>query len=202
MQIVENQTKRIYPWQILAGRFIGLFQLVIVLAGCSAVPHERQQTAAIKSADSISANHDLTIEKAVALEPPEVVTWVQIPTQTNSIPATPAYHATVKVTSSAGQLASEKGASEGHNSFSIPLGAKLILLAVGFALLLLIFILAKRQFENTALGQGVALADGVLADRIRAMRVRLLHEQPADQVKTQAEIAELEAQRGRIKRPA
>jgi hypothetical protein len=189
-------------------KHLTLISLCLLLAGCSTMlPSKRTENASVKTADSIATQQTLTVEKII--ESTEVP--VSISGSSNAVvrilPAgpglsedsPPAYKSTLRVTSGAVQSGGSSENATSRFSISLPTGVKLILLAIGILLLVVAGVIAKRAIANTAAGQAIGLADAFLANRIRALRERVMHSTDAEELaRVNAEIAGLESDRGRL----
>lgn len=174
-----------------------------MLAGCSLLPADKSRSEAVKSSEALAASHDVsftrslevTPEMAIAISRDAAVTARDLPPLPPTIREVQSYKAT------ASQTAGSHATASGTASTKLSLGAKLILTGVGIFILTAAILLAWRYLKGTAIGQAAALADDVLARRIRALRERsTLSTDAAEIARAQAEIAELEAERGRNKR--
>jgi DMSO reductase anchor subunit len=173
--------------------------LMMVMAGCSLLPADKSRSEATQATEAIAASHDLTIKRALEVGP-EMVACIA-PDAPVTSRALPPIREELTVVASSSQSGGSRATAKGDSSTKLSLGAKLILAGIGVFLLTAALLFAWKHLKGTAIGQGIALADDVLARRIRTLRERAtLATDAAEIARVQAEIADLEAERGRNKR--
>jgi hypothetical protein len=169
------------------------------LNGCSMLPAERQRSEALKTTEQISTSADRTTERTLTVTP-EFAMAVR-DSNVVAIPLGPSVTEVVKVSSSTATGAGSRENSQASLAVTIPLGVKLLLVAAGIAALVGVVIWARRAAAGTAFGQGLNLADEILARQIRKLRERVsLSSDDGEQKKVLADIGDLEAERGRLKK--
>lgn len=182
-------------WSVKTFAAIGL----LMLCSCGFVPREVKQQETIKQTAALAATRNSELEQKIVSAPqPTIVTSSNPRTgevQTTITPApavvTSKYHDGVEVE------ASESGKSWYLWAETIPLGVKLILLAIGIGMLLGIWFYIRKI--SAAAAASSELADHVLAEQIQRLRSKAMlsteHEEVAH---ANVEIAALEAQRGKL----
>lgn len=201
--------------------FIGLTM------GCgSLIPTERQQSQSVKSTEALATDQERTIRRILEVTPGIPLGAESVITRSAGALAsesTPTRSATGKsaganpAASTVAQVpvqiredlyydsrsktgAGSQASAAGNLSVSIPLGVKLALIGVGIAAIAGAIWGAWRLAKNTAIGQAVALVDSTIAQKIRTKReAATLAKDPDTIAKLQAEIAEAEAERGRLR---
>lgn len=168
----------------LLGISVLLLLCVQFLAGCGLLPSEHQKSESVRATEALSSEQGMTVRRIFEMSP----------ALTNS----GRVHEQVEITTSSATDAGSKSNLSGSSSVTIPLGVKLGLAGLGLLVLVVAVRYAWTHLKGTAVGQGIALADDWLARRIRDARSKA--QTTTDQgelLKLNAEIAELEAERGR-----
>lgn len=201
-----------------------LTSILLALAiGCgSMIPKEQSQGAALATADKISSQQALTIQKAIKGSPPPNVTISGTNNTTYVSPgmavpgnyfadhikgedlppmAQTAYQEMTTVTSGTKQAAGSSETQSWYDAIKIPLGVKIALLAIGLALLFAVvggaIWFAKRN--SAAAAAAFAAADGMIARRLSAVAEKAaLESDKAKQAELMAEKATLEKERGKL----
>lgn len=178
--------------------------LAMLLVGCgSLVPTERQQSQSVKSTEALAVEQERTIQRVfevtpgLALADQEEVRRVPGKPISHEAPATVSERVSYISKTKTGADTDSK--SEGSSETSIPLGVKIAL--VGIGLLILVFALKSlvAWAKGTAIGQAAGYADDMLREVIRRKRAEAAQStDTAFIARVQAEIAELEADRGRL----
>jgi hypothetical protein len=172
---------------------------ILFANGCSLLPSERHRSEALKTTEAISTSADRTTERTLTVTP-EFAMAVR-DSNVVAIPLGPSVTEVVKVSSSTATGAGSRENSQASLAVTIPLGVKLLLVAAGIAALVGVVIWARRAAAGTAFGQGLNLADEILARQIRKLRERVsLSSDDGEQKKVLADIGDLEAERGRLKK--
>lgn len=202
------------------------FILAAFLTGCSLLPTSKTQSEAVKAADSLSAQSQQTFRRVTTGTPapggpavrvggiwnrvtlpgvssaPESVQVapgaVYAPAQAPVASALPPFQETVEFSAGTAQDVASKSSAKGSLDVSIPMGVKIGLVGVGLVLLAwgVRVIRASSAAANAAYGA----ADAALASRIRSWREKATTAtDPGEIARLQASIAELEADRGRLK---
>lgn len=199
--------------------------LVLMGAGCGTmIPREQSQGAALATADKISSQQALTIQKAVRGSPPPNVTisgtnnttyvspGVALPpgffggaVKSEDLPAMAqsSYQEMTTVTSGTKQAAGSSETQSWYDAIKIPLGVKLALLAVGLAMLAAVVFaviwFAKRN--SAAAAAAFSAADSIVAQQIDRVHAKLaVASDPKQQAELAEEKAQLEKQRGKLGR--
>lgn len=208
---------------------------ILLLCGCSMMPATKHESAATKAADSIANQQSMTVEKTVELQAPTLTAFVPQPgTEPQQIKmASPSaileapvqsvmpssyissgqgYRSSVKVTSASGQTAGSNTAADSAFSITLPLGVKLILLALGIILFIVAIWLAKRSSPAVAaavsagergIAGAVKAADQVISTQIQTLRSRAMKATDPSEIAIHAtDIARLEGDRGRLAKDA
>lgn len=144
-----------------------------------------------------SSNVNVRVEPAPVAPSYRTVQAAPISSAADAVP----YFRETEASAGAGVNASSNSDAHTEQATSIPLGVKLTLIGIGLAAIVGALVFAWKHIRTTALGQGIAAADSILANRIRAARARATTSRDAEEIaKAMAEVADLEAERGRIKR--
>jgi hypothetical protein len=107
------------------------------------------------------------------------------------------YREETTYTSTSDQIAASNDDAKAKLEMTIPMGVKLILLGVG--LLICIYAIAVARKSSASVNAAFQMADGVLSNRIRAMRdMALTSTEPSKIAELQTQIAALESDRGRM----
>lgn len=174
--------------------------LVALAAGCgSLVPVERSRSQSVQATESLAVEQERTIRRMLEVTPAAAAPPAASSPKGPAPVAQPlreelSYTTSTRTGAGSAQLAS------GQDRSSIPLGVKLVLLAAGVASLVGALLLAWRYAKATAAGQALALADDVLAQRVRALRAESATSTDQQAIaRVQAQVAELEAERGRLR---
>lgn len=175
--------------------------LVLVVTGCSLLPADKTKSEAVKSSENTSANHDLTIRRALEVGPERGLRVAREgEVASHQLPAETPMRETLEIHSVASQSASANDAAAGNSSVTIPLFVKVIGLGVGIAVLTGAILFALKSAKGTAFGQGLQLADEALARAIQRKRqVAATTTDSSKQAEIHAELAQLEADRGKLK---
>lgn len=109
------------------------------------------------------------------------------------------YHEEIKYASSVDAADSEKLATKDRKDISIPLGVSIALLGIG--VLIALFAFNRVRQSSLAVNAAYQTFDGVLASQIRSVRERAILATDSSTISMlNAQIADLEAQRGRLAR--
>lgn len=176
--------------------------LVLLLAGCSTfVPSTRENTAAHKVADNASTKANAEFVGTVQYDPEPTVEVIDAGKKGTTVRITPQPRVveTKAVSVAAGKAAIHEDATT-VNSVNIPLGVKLILLAIGIVGVIFALKWAYNAIRATAIGQAIGKGDAFLANRIRSYRARASDSSATtdDKAFYASEIAELESERARL----
>jgi hypothetical protein len=203
------------------------FILAAFLTGCSLLPTSKTQSEAVKAADSLSTQSQQTFRKVTTGTPaptgpavrvggiwnrvtlpgvspaPEVVKvapgGVYAPSQAPVASALPPFQETVEFTAGSDQTVASKSSAKGTLDVSIPMGVKIGLVGVG--LILLAWGVRTIRASSAAVNAAYGAADATLASRIRSWREKAVTAtDPTEIAKLQSNIAELEADRGKLAR--
>ena len=168
-----------------------LFLSLFSFNACSLLPSEREQSQSLKATEALLAQHDLTIKRATEREQGIVVT------RDGQVVAVP-IRETLEISSKSSTDAGTKTNANGTFSQTIPLGVKLTLIGIGIIAIVFGLSFAWKRLKVTAIGQGISLADDVLAGQIRKIRNRAqTSTDPSEIARLNADIADLESERGR-----
>lgn len=197
-------------------RFIVLLSFAVLLSGCGALlPSRKSESAAVKAAESVSTTQNETVRhivKAPAQKAPEQteikigglgnkvdVRFPEPPPQERQIACEPAqYQSDTTYSIQRTGKAGIKEDLKGNFDVSIPMGVNLLLLAGGVIAIVIAIKIAKNSSASTK--AAFDMADSVIAHRIRAFRERVAQSTDASELaRLNAEIASLEADRGRLK---
>lgn len=161
---------------------LAILALAALLAGCShLIPTERTESAGVKASETISATHDLTVEAAVKTLAPTI--------STNG--------GSIRIYSKAAQVAGSTENISANSLLKIPFGVKLMLLAGGLGALTAVIWFIRRQYA--AVDVAFRTADQGFARAIEKVRARAVAATDHREIAlAQQEIAQLEAERGRI----
>lgn len=173
--------------------------LLIFFCGCGLVPKETQSQQTIKQTASLAATRNSELEQRIVSAPqPTIVTSSNPKTGETMTTITPA--PAVASSRYVDAMIAEGGEhSTNWYSFteSIPLGVKLILLAIGVGMFLAIWLYVRKV--SLAAQEAGELADHVLAEQIQRLREKAIAATDhRDIAMHSTEIAALEAQRGRL----
>jgi predicted extracellular nuclease len=184
---------------------LGFFSFVIVglvlflFAGCGLIPSERQKSESTSAAEKLGASHDLTVDRIFSTGPSEQAFRYFSSNGVSSQALPPVYEQT-HVESKSSQNAGSKDAASGESSVSIPFGVKIGLVGVGLIVCVVGIKFLVSAAKNTAAGQAVSVFDGMLSNYLQSWRT---HAQtttdPHEMAEANAEIAELEAMRGKLR---
>lgn len=167
--------------------------LCFIFGGCSLVPSEKQRSESVRSTEAIASSRDLTIRRALETFPERGLS-VESNRPVVAIPL----RERIEIESHDASNAGSKDAAFGTSVVSIPLGVKLALIGFGIILITAGTLFAWRYLKATWLGHGIQLADGLLAAQIRKVRERMVNAPPDIAAKHAHDIAELEAERGKL----
>jgi hypothetical protein len=179
--------------------FLLLTLSALFLSGCgSLIPSERKSSESVKASEAIATAQNQTVRRTLEVVPEMANKIAQWGSNVSSV-SLPAIREQVEVISSSDSNAGTKEQAFGSNAVSIPLGVKLGLIGVGIAIIVGALLFAWRSVKSTSFGQGLALADEALARQVRSWRnYAATVRDPEEQSEANAEIAELEAERGRL----
>jgi hypothetical protein len=134
--MIREQSKRSELGWIDLLLVIVLLSLLLFLPGCgSIVPSERKARAAAAESSRITAAHSAEITKQAENIPPPISVSVSGTNNTTSLSIEPSRTIT-RIRSIEDSAASDRAESSERSSSSIPAGVKLILIAIGLALIL------------------------------------------------------------------
>ncbi len=153
-----------------------------LLCGCGTlIPKERSDSAGVKASEQISTRHDLTIASVVNALAPTVAT----------------NGGSFRVESKSSQSAGSKENIQAWTEVSIPAGVKMILAAIGLALLTVAVWLVRRS--SSAVNAAFQATDQGLAQAINMVRQKAVAAvDHKDIAEAQSIIAILEAERGKL----
>lgn len=115
------------------------------------------------------------------------------------IPNDQQYREEIQYTSNVDAADAEKAATKDRKEISIPLGVSIALLGIG--VLIALFAFNRVRKSSLAVNAAYQTFDGVLANQIRAVRERAILATDSSTISMlNAQIADLEAQRGRLAR--
>lgn len=157
-----------------------------LLAGCSAfVPKEKTSVSTVATAEKIAAQNSVAIQRVVQGAPPQPLPSVTVSGTSNRVDIAyappvhtaakllPPYQDATSFTATTGQDSSTKLDDNTTSSVTIPLGAKLAMLAVGLAMLGGVVFLGVRALKRSSLAAASAFE---LADSGMAKGIKLAHE--------------------------
>jgi hypothetical protein len=168
------------------------------LGGCSLGLSEHQKSESVKASEAISAQHDLTIRRALE-SGPEFGRY-SVSNDVRSMPL----RESLEITSHSGSNAGSKDSADGKSETSIPAGVKWLLAAAGALALFYVGKLIWTSAKTTAIGQGVSqglkVADGLVGSYLQSWET---HAQTTvdqkEQAEANAEIAELRKMKEKLK---
>mgnify|MGYP001576748295 CR=1 FL=1 len=187
--------------------------MLIALTGCGTlIPKESNEQAAIRATDSIATQNSVESHRQIQPEIPsaEVITYNN--EKVASKITLPAARQDILTKSESSQGANSKGSLMGGSSVSIPLGVKIILIALGIgSLAAVVFgiikyaksqspaIAAALSLADRAAKEAITRADQVLAKEVQKHRDEAIAAKTAeDQLWHQTQIANLETERGKL----
>ena len=174
-----------------------LFVTVLLFGCASLVPGERKASEAVKSSEAIATAQNQTIRRTLEVVP-EIALRVSQSSNISGV-ALPTVREQVEIFSSLNSDAGSKEFARGSNQVVIPFGVKSALVGVGLVIMVAGVTWAWHVAKTTSFGQGIKLADNVLAGQIRSWRNHLAQTtDDREKLEANAEIAELEAERGRL----
>ena len=144
--------------------------------------------------------------KIPQVEPVHPVHVEVSPVPVPRVPATPSegteqqpYHEEIKYASNVDAADTEKTATKDRKEISIPIGVSIGLAGVG--ILILLFAINKVRQSSLAVNAAYQTFDGMLAQQIRSVRERAILATDNSTISMlNAQIADLESQRGRLAR--
>lgn len=198
-----------------------LILFVVLICGCAGlVPNEHKTSESVKSSEAIAVAQNQTIkrtlevvpEMAIKISQPSAVSSVALPAhqsaptaaaqsaQSSPVIVTPAaIREQVEVTTQSSTDGGSIDSARGKTEVSIPMGVKLALLGIGLAILIGALVWGWKYVKTTAFGQAIEVADMALANQIRVLREKVAASiDPKEHAETQARIASLEAERGKL----
>jgi hypothetical protein len=191
-------------------KLITLTLLIVLCSGCaSLVPNERKQSASVKAAETLNTESEKTIRRTLTIAPS---IWTKLRKagveggkQMASNPdyastdAGPYVHEVLEVNSTSTTGAGSKDAATGSLAVSIPLGVKLILLAIGLGLLVLIIWIIRKQ--SAAVDAAFKVGDNGMAALISQLETwAQTSTNPEDTAKANALLNLANKERGKIGR--
>ena len=176
----------------------------ILLCSCgSLLPSERQRSESVRATENLAVEQERTIRRVLEVTPQNSLAGTRVsPGLTGSrdpvVTVTP-LREDLSYTTKTRTGAGSANRSEASLVESIPLGVKILLVAAGTGALVLAVRYAVKSVRGTAIGEAIALADSSLSASIRAKRhAAQVETDPATMARLNAEIAESEAERGRL----
>lgn len=175
--------------------------LCALLCGCGTlVPKESQKSQSVQATENLGTESERTIRRVLEVTP-QIGHGLKIQKDgivtTYDLPAALKEDLTMTTASRTGAGSTSK--AEGSLISSIPLGVKLALIGIGIAAIVAALAMAWKYVKNTALGQGISLGDEILQNKIRTKRAAAMAATDAKEIaQHNAEIAEMEAERGRL----
>jgi hypothetical protein len=185
--------------------------LALLLSGCGAlIPRTTKRTSAATESAAAKVGTSEAFERIVTgpAQQPQQAAPVRIGGMGNKVevtmPAPPPSAVPLPTRSESFRYESQADAEDASDStldtltnISIPAGVKLGLLAAG--ILAMLFALNRVRNASAAASAAFSAADGAMAQQIRRMRERAVVATDAATINAlQAQIAELEAERGRL----
>lgn len=173
---------------------------VIGACGCSLLPTERQRSEAVKATEAIATTSERTTERTLEITPASAFeVYATAASNAPAVAQLPLVREQTRVTTRTDTGAGSRNSANGSTSVSIPMGVKIGLLGIGILILGGALAWAWRYVKSTAFGQGASLVHDLAARQIRKLRDRAaLSTDPTEQARLQVDIAELEAERGKL----
>lgn len=170
---------------------------LVLMTGCtSLVPHERKQQVAIESAGKLSIESQTQLTKQVENAPPPVTVTSSGASNTVSVVVLPTNTKT-QATQSSGQIARSQDYDFGSVASSIPMGVKLILIAIGASMLLAVIWYVRRS--SAAANAAFSAADSALARQIDKLTSSATLETDPSKIAHLSNLrADLEKERGKL----
>ena len=171
--------------------------ICFLLAGCAAlVPKEQHQSQSVQATEAIATESERTTRRTMSVVP-EMVRSIHQSNGVASFAITETTEDTARISTGAGSRSDARGSS----TVSIPLFVKIIGLAVAIGALAGVLMWLWRSAKTTAIGQGLQAADQLAAGWIRRKRTQATLATDREEInRLNAEIAEMEADRGRLKK--
>lgn len=120
-----------------------------LLAGCSLLPSEHRSSEAVKSSEATAATHETTIKRSFEAVPEFATRVAQWATNAGTTPL--AIREAVEVHDIYDTNAGSRAAAQGSSLTTLPMGTKLILLAIGgFLLLALVWAIRRSSVAANA----------------------------------------------------
>lgn len=162
---------------------------LLFLAGCSLIPKEKKETAAIRTAQEVTAENAVEIDHVVQGERAAPTPNIDVSGNSNKVDIlvnsprqadgglavesqSAPYRATTRVKTGTTQDSSVKSAEKSDSSVTIPAGVKLILYGIGLAVVCTVVFFAVRIARKNSVAAAAAFdaTDEGLAAGIRAVR--------------------------------
>lgn len=171
----------------------------LLLSGCSAlVPSEKRVSQSVQATEAIHSDVERTTERTMSVVP-EMAIAVRQDSNVVAIPLGSSVSEVTKTTTRSSTGAGSRDTAAGSSASTIPLFVKIIGSGIGLIVLAIGLRWLWNTVKTTALGQGLAAADDLAARHIRKLRERAaLATDASEQARLNLDIAELEAERGRL----
>lgn len=192
-------------------RTLILTAVITLCAGCgSLIPKEQQKSQSVASAEALAVEQEKTIRRVMEVGPQAAAIYQRPVTVKPGLAGPKDEYVTVvplgqpvredltyTTTTKTGAGSSAK--ADGSSITSIPLGVKLGLIGLGIAAITASLLFAWKSIRGTGVGHGIALADEVIANQIRAKRAAMARSTDQSEItRIATEVAEAEAERGRL----
>lgn len=137
--------------------------LIATVTGCTPLLSERKASEAVRSSEAVAASHETTIKRTFESVPELASAVQQSGTGVVSVPL--AVRETLEVRDTTDHSAGSRATAQGSSITSLPMGTKLILLAIGgFLLLALVWAIRRSSVAaNAAYKAGDAALGNVIS---------------------------------------
>lgn len=145
-----------------------LLLLALLLSGCSLLPSEHRSSEAVKSSEATAATHETTVRRSFEAVPEMTTRLSQWGTNVAGTPV--AVRETLDVRDVYDTNAGSRAAAQGSSITSLPLGTKLILVAIGgFLLLALVWAIRRSSVAADAAFRAGDTAFAGITNHLSAM---------------------------------